>query len=276
MSIKSILVHLANDDDHLGRLRVGYDLARRHGAHLTALYVLSPISMPYAIEGRGASVNYLQEAVEAARDKAKVMETEFHEWCARNGVSCRWVAEEGDHLKLLARHSHYADVAIVSQTEPDNLEERIFNELPDHLAMVGSCPVIVLPHGYGGTGPLGRRILLAWKDGRQCARATRDALPFLEAADHVVVAMVEPKERDKVSSERVQEWLRLHGTPAELVHVARSGRTVATALLDTAAGHGCDLMVMGGYGHSRLHELVLGGTTHEILSGVQLPVLMSH
>lgn len=276
MSIKSILVHLAADDDHIVRLRVAYELAQRHGAHLTALYVLSPISMPYAIEGRGASFSYIQQAVEAARDAADKVEVEFRDWCARNAVSCRWIAEEGEHVRLLARHSHYADVAVVSQTEPANLEDMIFNDTPDHLAMVASCPALVLPHAYGAGGAPGRRILLGWKDGRQCARAVRDALPFLQAAEQVVVAMVEEKGADQASGERVMEWLGLHHVNAALERVPRQGRTVAAALIETAAQHQCDLLVMGGYGHSRLHELVLGGTTHDILSGVELPVLMSH
>ncbi len=276
MSLKSILVHLANDEDHLSRLRVGYELAKKHKAHLTALYVLSPVGMPYAIEGRGASFSYLQQAVEIAREKAKEVEAEFRNWCAQHPIDWEWLSEEGDHLKLLARYSHFVDVAIVSQSEPSNLEEMITNELPDHLAMVGSCPAIVLPHCYGGTGPLGRRVLVAWKDGRQCARAVRDAIPILAAAEEVVVLQVEPKEADKASGERVAKWLGMHGVTPRIVHTKRQGRAVSGAIIDAANEHHCDLAVMGGYGHSRLHELVLGGTTHDILSGVQLPVMMSH
>ncbi len=276
MSIKSILVHLAADSDRLARLRVGYELARRHGAHLTALYALSPISMPSAIEGRGASFSYIQQAIEAARETAKEAEAEFHGWCETNAVACRWITEEGQHLKLLASHSHYVDLAVVSQTEPSNLEDMLFNALPDHLAMVGSCPTLILPRGYGAADAPGRRILVAWKEGRQCARATRDALPFLKVAEAVVIAMVDADERERLAGERLAGWLSLHGIQATLDCVPRTRRTIAAALLATAAQHQCDLMVMGGYGHSRLHELVLGGTTHDILSGVELPVLMSH
>lgn len=276
MSLQSILVHLADDPDHMARLCAAYALARKHGAHVTVLYVTTPIGMPPAIEGRGASFRYIDEATARARDRAREIEREFAEWRTTHGMAGEWRTEQGQHLKTLARHSLYADLAIVSQSDPRNLEEMLFSALPDHLAMAGSCATMVLPQGYEGRDAIGRRILVAWKPGRECARAVHDALPLLQAAELVRLAQIEPDAAETASAQRIAEWLRRHGVSPEIRPIERESQSVAGALFDAAALGNCDLMVMGAYSHSRLAELVLGGTTKDVLSGAPLPVLMSH
>lgn len=276
MGITSILVHLANDPENLCRLRAAYELARLHGAHLNALYALRPPGMPYAIEGRGASTEFLRDAQEAQRERLDALKAEFDRWRQDHDIPATWIAEEGATLDLLARYSHTVDLAVVSQSEPSNLEDMIFNELPDHLAMQASCPTIVLPHHWGGTGPLGRIVLIAWNEDRPGARAVRDALPLLAVADSVVALTVESRDGDYADTDRLRAWLGRHGVDCQPQRIRRDGRNVATVILETAAGNAADLVVMGGYGHSRLQELVLGGTTQDMLSGAPVPVLMSH
>lgn len=276
MGITTILVHLADDPDHLGRLRAAYELAKLHGAHLDALYVLRPPGMPYAIEGRGASAGFLRQSLEAQRERLEAVRAEFGRWLEDHDIPSTWISEEGSDLELLARHSHTADLAVVSQSEPGSLEDMIFNELPDHLAMQGSCPTIVLPHLYGGAGPLGRKVLIAWNDDRPGARAVRDALPLLAKAETVLALTVEGKDGERADTDRLRTWLGRHGIACQPLRARREGRTVATAILDAATQHVCDLVVMGGYGRSRLQELVLGGTTQAMLAGAPVPVLMSH
>lgn len=276
MSLTTILVHLANDEDHRSRLQVAYGLARRHDAHVTALYVATPVGMPPAIEGRGASRGYLEQATARARDRARAMEQDFAEWRDVHGMAGEWRTEEGPHLDLLARHSLYADLAIVSQCAPGSLEEMLTDALPDHLAMVGACATLVLPKGFAASDQApGRRVLVAWKPDRGCARAVRDALPLLQAAESVTVLQVAPTAAELVSGRRLVDWLARHGVTATPQRAERHGAIAETLYAEAAAG-GCDLLVMGAYGRSRLSELVLGGATRDVLSGAPLPVLMSH
>lgn len=274
MTIKSILVHLANDADHGARLQVAYGLACRHQAGITALYTATPIGMPAAIAGRGASSAYIAEAIEIAREKAALVEADFRDWSARNALPCRWIVEEGDPLELLSRQSYYADLAVVSQTDTGNLEEMLFNQLPDHLAMTGSCPTLVLPQGHDGQVP-GRRALVAWKPGRESSRAVRDALPLLRAADQVTVLTVDASEHEAASAAPLAAWLGLHDIQAQ-IETCASHDGIAQTLQDYATRHRYDLIVMGAYGHSRLRELVLGGATRDMLGGASVPLLMSH
>lgn len=276
MSLTTILVHLADDADHGARLQAAYGLARRHGAHVAALYVTTPVGMPEAIEGRGASRGYLEQATARSRDKARTIEREFGAWRQAHGMTGEWRTEEGRPLDILARHSLYADLAIVSQSDPASLEEMLTDALPDHLAMVGACATLVLPRGFvcGDAAP-GRRVLVAWKPGRECARAVRDALPLLQAAEAVTVTQVTRGAEDAASGGRLVDWLGRHGVRAAPRQAERHG-SVAETLYGEAAAACCDLLVMGAYGRSRLRELVLGGVTRDVLSGAPLPLLMSH
>jgi len=274
-SIKTILVHLANDADHMARLKLAYNLARRHQAHVEALYVVSPISLPAGATGRGASANYISEAVQIAREKSAEVEAEFRRWCQEHQVSYSWTASEGEHLALLHEHAHYADLAVVSQTDPSNLEEMLFNELPSHLPMVSSCPTIVLPHSSTDDDIPGERALIAWKGPHQGSRSVRNALPLLSLANTVTALVVEGDEATKDSARRMAAWLSHHGIQVKIEYADRRGRTIAQTILEEVGRCGCDLLVMGGRTRSRLTELMFGSVTEEILKNCRLPMLMS-
>jgi hypothetical protein len=140
----------------------------------------------------------------------------------------------------------------------------------------------------------GRRVLLAWSGKRESARALRDALPLLQRAEQVEVVMHaaaapgEEAEADPLAP--VLAHLARHGVSARgrVVHAGEPSilermqrpwtpdAPVAESLLSHAADSGADLIVMGGYGHSRAWELVLGGVTRTVLQTMTVPVLMSH
>ena len=154
MRDKPVLGDLAGDERNRTRLEVAMDLARRYQAHVMALFIATPVGTPAEITGRGASLVQISEATEIAREKAVSLETEFRERCKRDRVSGTWLVEEGDHLDLLGRHAHCADLAIVSQTDPEHLEDRLMLQFPDHLTLVSGCPVLVILHaGEAGRVP---------------------------------------------------------------------------------------------------------------------------
>lgn len=276
MALTSLLVHLADDADHMARLRVAHALARRHRAHVIALYIAPEIGMPAAVEGRGASTRFIREAAESRREHARRVQAEFDRWCAAHGVTGDWHGEQGESLQVLARYSLYADLAVVSQSDPECLEEMVSNALPEHLAMVGGCPALILPQGFDAGRPVGRRILIAWKPRRSCARAVHDAMPLLQTADHVRILQIEPDGEQMANAGRLLEFLQRHDVAAEQATAPRDGRPVADALYHAAAVGAFDLMVAGSYSRSRLSELVAGGTTRDLLAGAPLPILMAH
>lgn len=274
MSIKTILVHMAHDDRHMQRLEVALELARRFHAHLDIVYIATPVSMPAHITGRGASYAYLAEATQIAHEKAVQVEQEVRQLCQTLGYS--WSLLEGDHVELLAERAAFADLAVVSQSHPAHLEDRVRLYLPDRLPMHAPCPTLVLPWD-GRTRPHGRHILVAWKNSREANRALRDALPFLKMAERVTVLTIDRPGHSDMPGRDVLAYLHRHEVEAELrSNIHEGGSDVGEIILTVARDLGCDMAVMGAYGHARWREIVTGGTTRYVLGHMDLPVLMSH
>jgi nucleotide-binding universal stress UspA family protein len=121
------------------------------------------------------------------------------------------------------------------------------------------------------------RVLACWDGGPRAARAIGDAMPFLERAKAVELMMVaEESKEDETNGAKMAEHLARHGVKATVKHMAKGDIAIEDVILSYAADSGADFMVMGGYGHSRLREFILGGVTRGILSSMTVPVLMSH
>jgi len=137
--------------------------------------------------------------------------------------------------------------------------------------------VLVMP--YAGTfDVVGKRALLAWNASREATRATTDALPFLRAADKVVVAPVKPDRaaHGEAPGTDIGLYLSRHGVRVEVAAIEGTELDAGSALLSRAADLSIDLIVMGAYGHSRMSELILGGVTRTMMESMTVPVLMSH
>lgn len=140
-------------------------------------------------------------------------------------------------------------------------------------------PILVLPPRYPLQWPL-RHVVVAWRPTREATRALHDAMPFLMRAESVDVVSVDPKEGESrygdVPGADIGAHLARHGLKVNVVKRERKSDTVATTLLRHAAESEAQLLVAGGFGHSRLREWVLGGTTTELMRAMHLPVLFSH
>jgi nucleotide-binding universal stress UspA family protein len=274
MPIKSILLHMANDEHHAERLQQGIELAMRFDAYLEILYIATPVSMPAGITGRGASYAYLAEATAIAHERAEEIEHEVRTKCS--ALTYSFSVEEGDHVELLARRTPFVDLAVVSQSHPAHLEDRVRLQIPDQLPMQAACPTIVLPW-EPRTQTAGRHTMVAWKNTREAGRAVRDAIPFLGDAGEVTVLSIERPGRPDSTGEKICDFLSKHDISVDLrTNINDNDASVGEIILDVARELDCDSLVMGAYGHSRLRELIIGGTTRYILGHMDLPVLMSH
>ena len=103
-------------------------------------------------------------------------------------------------------------------------------------------------------------------------------MPFLARAKAVEIVLVasEPGKSDEIAGADIAHHLARHGLNVELRQIVVRDLDVANTILSHAADAGTDFLVMGGYGHSRLREFVLGGATRGILSAMTVPTLMSH
>ncbi len=273
---KSILLHLDSSARTVERIRLARQLAETFDAEVTGqpCTLSALMRYPFAIEAAAEAVAIMQEIDKAARDK-------MHEvFMAGSAGSQRlhWAEPESDAPWGFARRALYADLMILGQR---NRRDPMDGELPgDFLASLlvqSGRPALVLPYTgqVGLQAPLGRTVLVAWKETREAARAVSAALPWLRTAAHVHA--VSWGEEAEPSLHGLKRYLRAQGIQEITLHPGGAEHGDAgNKLLSFAADLSADLLVMGCYGHSRAREWVLGGATQSILEEMTLPVLMSH
>ena len=271
MSFKTILVHLANDPEHRNRLILAQHLAEQYQAHVVALFITNSGT---SISGRAASAAYLAEIKHANEKKAQALRQEFDSYFSQAKINHSWIIEEGDHLELTREQAHIADLVIVGQAHPEHLEDYISLQLPERLIVSAGCPVIVVPDG-GVSGAIGRNILIAFTMSREAGRAVRCALPFLKSAQTVTLFTKDQSEK-KIKSSEIADYLARHGIKTEIAPEALSGRDIGEEILHQAEQGGHDLVVMGAYGYSKLHEFLWGGASRTIFSKAKIPLFVSH
>lgn len=212
-------------------------------------------------DAQSAADKTLHDFTKKARDAGIAVET----------MSFRATAGRiGDTVGRLARRF---DAVILQQPDPTGVDT---SDIVEGALFQSGHPIIVVP--YIRAQLQIKTALIAWDGSASAARAVSDALPMLALARHVEVVTVGDKgsKNPYLSSAALARHLVHHGIAAEPKRLSGDDIDVGNMLLSHAADAGADFLVMGGYGHSRLREIVLGGVTREILRSMTVPVLMSH
>lgn len=279
MALKDLLVVVDDSAACAARVAVAAQLAVKHDAHLTGLYVIAAAAMPAYVEAE------IPEAVrtaqrQAAEERAQAAAARFDDAMRRFGLTDRseWRAVRGNPTDAVALHGRYADLVVVGQTDPER-DRDVPAVHPADLVFECGRPLLVVP--YAGTfATVGERVLVGWNASREAARAVGDAMPLLTAAQRIVVLAVNPRTGVEGLGDApgadIARHLSRHGTRVEATHVVTDQVEPGDMMLNTIADESCDLVVMGAYGRSRLRELVLGGMTRYMLQHMTVPVLMSH
>ena len=280
MTFKSLLVVL-DPDHHCGaRTRAAIGLARRFEAHLTGLAPTGLVDLP-AVPYAAASISeYAAVAWDALRAQAEQISGRFRDQCHAAGLRAFDVAiEEADQARSVVQRAHCADLVVLTQADPASDGHRATQLLVESVALHSARPTLILPYA-GSFDRIGHKVLVAWDDSREAARAVADALPFLrQAAEVRVVGWGETGATDLARTgtalDAVCGWLKHHGVHAT-PQVEPATSQVGDAMLSRAADWDSGLIVMGAYGHARWAERVLGGATRQMLQSMTVPVLMSH
>ncbi len=278
MAYKTILVHIDDSRHAPGRIRVAARLAKEHDAHLIGAAVTG-ISR-YAFQGGSTlppdpnlvlHLDYLRQRARQALDQAEPL-------VRQEGVATfETRLLEDDAAGGLGALARYSDLVVLSQFDRDETTATVLPDFPEYIVFNAGRPALILPHAAPVSG-VGRRILIAWDGGRPVTRAVTDALPLLRQADLVQVALFNQDSAaagEAPAGGDIALYLARHGIKTELLP-SRPSTDVGNSLLSLAADLGTDLIVMGGYGHSRFREILLGGVTRTMLAAMTVPVLMSH
>jgi nucleotide-binding universal stress UspA family protein len=271
--LRDIVVHV--DDTPAGTARLGYAarLARAWDAHLVAVHVQPSTHLPSRVSAR---VNEI--LVEAWRKQIEETTARVASRIAAagraEGLTIEYRFVEGLADERLLAHARHADLTVIGQPGDPARDEQ--THIVETLLFGSGRPILIVP-SVGSYDPACRRVLCAWNASREAARALADAMPLLRRADAVTVLSADPEGgAHRVPGADIALHLARHGVKAATSATYAGDLPVGDALLNRAADLGADLLVMGGYGHSRTREAIYGGATRSVLDHMTLPVLMAH
>jgi nucleotide-binding universal stress UspA family protein len=275
--VKDIVVNLTGDAPQEFAADYAISLARLFDAHIAGIgFIYEPV-IPGTVMG-GIPTDLIEAQREENTRAAKVATDRFEAAASRAGLSVEvrlLDASVAGAADLFGRIARRFDLAVVGQARP---QEGASEELLIEGALFESGrPVVVVPH-VQTQGVTLDRVLVCWDGSRPATRAIADALPFLrraKAIDIVAVSGERGKGSELVGTNMARHLAR-HGLKVELKRLSAGNVDVPAAITAHAVETGAAFMVMGGYGHSRLREFILGGVTRTVLTSSTIPVLMSH
>ena len=276
--LKDVVVNLSARGPQDFAAEYAASIAGAFGARITGISFLYEPVIPDGTLG-GVPVDLIELQREENSKVARDAISRFETAVKKAGVAAETRtldATFGGAPTLFAQIARRFDLAIVGQAQRDQ-------GATDTLMIEGTLfesgrPLVVVPY-IQKRGLTLERVLACWDGGRTAARAIGDAMPFLErakAVDLVMVAEERKDDDDEATGARMSEHLARHGVKATIKRMAKGDIAIQDVILSYAADSGADFMVMGGYGHSRLREFILGGVTRGILTEMTVPVLMSH
>jgi nucleotide-binding universal stress UspA family protein len=278
MTYKTILVHADKSRRADELVRVAAGIARAAEAHLIGVATtgISRYALPV-----DATLHdpYMSQHIEFMRQRARQSLDKFETHASQLGlasVESRLTEDEsGGGLALQAR---YADLVVIGQTDPEEPYSPAMTDLPQYLVLHSARPILIVPY-IGQFSEMRDNVLVAWDASPSATRAVTDALPLLKRARRVDVVVFNPGKQSEAHGEQpgadIALYLARHGIKVNVI--ARTTRNeIGEALLSTAAELCSSLIVMGGYGHTRFHEILLGGATQTVLESMTVPTLMSH
>jgi nucleotide-binding universal stress UspA family protein len=290
--IKTILVPASGTPTDAATFAAALAIARPFGAHIDVLHArLDPTGAAVAMAsdaGSGALTAGLLEQLENdARDREAKAKEAFTRFCGEagiaeagappagsqssgGGVSAEWHVESGDEPRWMAQYGMTADLVVAGRTPEEDVLGRTMLET----VLLETGRPLLIP-GTAAMPAAIERIAIAWKATQHTARAVAMAMPLVARAREVVVLTVAERPDEHAATDRLVRAFGWHGLAAR-VEPLQPGADGAVATLLARANERADLLVMGGYGHSRVREWVFGGFTQQILQAAPLPVLIAH
>ena len=279
---RNLLAHIPTERSPRAAIDGSVSLAMICRAHLDAIATgYEPASIAFVAEG-GAAVAPVFEAEREhalARAETALRVFEVEAATAARSTEVRFGGRAisgtfGEVMTRVAAAARLHDLTVVSQAEPGR--GTFDNQLPQELLLQAGGPLLFFPATFRGPFKAAR-IGICWDGSRLAARAMHDAMPLLAQADALTAITLNEREVpvDASPAQFAKHMVRI-GLPVMSVSLEAEHSQFAATILSLAADEHLDLLVMGGYGHSRLQETVFGGVTREMFRSMTVPVLMSH
>ncbi len=278
MSFKTVFVAVGatQDDTELDR---AIAIAEGLGAHLTVLVLgiaPPPPASPYGVVSNDIWAGEIREGQSEAQTRADAIEAKLAESELSVTVEAQYI-DRGTVATLAARFARYADLTLISPQTPgfESMQTWVMNGA----LFESGRPMLLLPAGPTPF-PAPRKVMIAWDASVEASKAVRDAIGLMKAADEVHAVLIDPVPsfdgHGPEPGADLATYLGRHGIEATVHRLPREGKETGEVLRRAASDLGADLIVMGGFGHSRLRQRIFGGTTTEMLKHATIPVLMAH
>lgn len=279
MPYKTILVHLDESKRSQERIKIASRIAIADNAHLIGASMIGIATQSYEQTNIAERDPNLAKHIEFLRERVKNAVGQFEQMAGQMSVaSFEGRVVDGEATEGMSLQARYADLVVVGQADTDEPAPSVPPDFSHHVVMHVGRPVLIVPK-QGQFESVGKKALISWDASRGATRAVTDAIPLLQHADIVQVAVFNPEARTAAHGEvpgtDLALYLARHGIKVEVLQ-QKAGRDVGAALLALAKELSSDLIVMGGYGHSRFRQMLLGGVTRSVLAGMTIPVMMSH
>ncbi|WP_374449825.1 universal stress protein [Stella sp.] len=292
MAIRTILVPMSGGASGDTALDAAIVVGRRAGAHVEALHVAPDPRDAVPMVGDGASASMIQQLIEAAAHDAERraeraraafdvrveagallrMDQPPPPDAATRALTLGWRHTVGREDEVVASRGRLFDLIVVGRPGDD---ADIAPETTLEAALMESGrPVLVSPPVLPST--LATRVAIAWNGSTAAARAVASSGPFLAKAQSVLILEGDGAAADGASAEELAAMLAWRGLAPTIRRFRSDEAGIGPALLDAAAAEAADLLVMGGYGHNRLREMIFGGATIDAMFASNLPLLMTH
>jgi nucleotide-binding universal stress UspA family protein len=261
--LKDIMVHLDQTPSCKNRLDAAINLAKRHGASLTGLYVYSSPRMNQPLQKSAEISEMFLQKMEGTDVASDWLEVDL-------GFSHVGVAE------MIGYYTSFTDLLVVSQplTAERNKQHSVITS-PERLLVGSGRPVLIIP--ASGVFPrIGERVMVAWKAGPKASRAMHDVMPLLQTAQHVSVVSVDKRTYSPDEGKRLSRYLELHNINADIELIPPGDLSVGDTLLNLVADDKIDLMVLGVHISTRRGHLDMGDVGSYLLGQMTVPMILSH
>jgi len=253
-------------------------LAAGHNAHVIGLHAEIVSAVPMVAPMEIPDPIAVQALQDMARNEAVTIEQLFHAKAAASGGSFEWrsfTSSVGYASQPLLETARSSDLILAVQPDPANPSDAHVDV--ESFLFESGRPVLMIPYILKAPMPI-RRVLIAWNGSKEAARATFDAMPFLKAADSVEILSIDPAEnasQTPVTGADITATLVRHGIKATLTTTASAEKSASQVIENRLSDDSIDLLVMGAYTHSRLWQMIFGGTTKTVLKSMTALTLLS-
>ncbi len=275
MTPAKILAPLTGGTRDATVLASAFAAAKPFDAHVVALFVRPDPAEAMPFFGEGVSGAVAQEIIDAAREAADTAaataRTALAEAARDAGSdSFSWHEATGNFADQVVQASLLSDLVVfgpLSERDKPGLTEAFEAAL-----LETGRPVLLTAQAPAKN--LARRIVVGWNGSKCSAHAVIEALPYLDKAEAIEILTIGKQAGDE--SADLGEYLKLHNIAAQQRIVDPGARSVGEALLEAAAQSGASMLVLGGYGHTRLREMFAGGVTRHVVSHADIPLFLVH